>query len=151
MKKMLNTLYITRQESYLHKERETIVIKQGDNKLGQFPAITIANILCFGQVSVSPFLMGFCGEHGIGSEGGTKRLRKISKTCVDYGMRVQNSVFECEVTPAQFVTLKNQLMDIFDPDVDSLRFYMLGKKGRQKVEHVGAKSTIDPSHDALIL
>jgi len=66
MKKLLNTLYITRQESYLHKERETIVIKQGDNKLGQFPALTIGNILCFGQVSVSPFLMGFCGEQGIG-------------------------------------------------------------------------------------
>ncbi len=66
MKKLLNTLYITRQESYLHKERETVVIKQGKDKLGQFPAISISNILCFGQVSVSPFLMGFCGEQGIG-------------------------------------------------------------------------------------
>lgn len=66
MKKLLNTLYITRQESYLHKDRETIVIKQGDEKLGQFPALTIGNILCFGQVSVSPFLMGYCGEQGIG-------------------------------------------------------------------------------------
>lgn len=66
MKKLLNTLYITKQESYLHKDRETIVIKQGENKLGQFPALTIGNILCFGQVSVSPSLMGFCGERGIG-------------------------------------------------------------------------------------
>jgi len=66
MKKLLNTLYITRQKSYLHKERETIVIKQDKDKLGQFPALTIGNILCFGQVSVSPFLMGFCGEQGIG-------------------------------------------------------------------------------------
>ena len=66
MKKLLNSLYITRQESYLHKERETIVIKQGDDKLGQFPALTIGHILCFGQVSVSPFLMGYCGEQGIG-------------------------------------------------------------------------------------
>lgn len=66
MKKLLNTLYITRQESYLHKERETIVIKQGKDKLGQFPALTISNILCFGQISVSPFLMGYCGEQGIG-------------------------------------------------------------------------------------
>ena len=66
MKKLLNTLYVTRQESYLHKERETIVIKNGDEKLGQFPALTIDNILCFGQISVSPFLMGFCGEQGIG-------------------------------------------------------------------------------------
>lgn len=66
MKKLLNTLYVTRQESYLHKERETIVIKQGSDKLGQFPALAVANILCFGQVSVSPPLMGFCGEQGIG-------------------------------------------------------------------------------------
>lgn len=66
MKKMLNSLYITRQESYLHKERETIVIKNGDDKLGQFPSLTIGSIMCFGQVSVSPFLMGYCAEKGIG-------------------------------------------------------------------------------------
>lgn len=66
MKKLLNTLYITRQESYLHKERETIVVKLKGEKLAQFPALTISNILCFGQVSVSPFLMGYCGEQGIG-------------------------------------------------------------------------------------
>ena len=66
MKKLLNTLYVTRQESYLHKERETIVVKNGKEKLGQFPALTVGNILCFGQVSVSPFLMGYCGEQGIG-------------------------------------------------------------------------------------
>jgi len=66
VKKLLNTLYITRQETYLHKERETIVIKQGNEKLGQFPVLTVGNILCFGQVSVSPALMGFCGERGIG-------------------------------------------------------------------------------------
>lgn len=66
MKKLLNTLYITRQESYVHKDRETIIIKQGDNKLGQFPALTVGNIICFGQISVSPFLMGYCAEQGIG-------------------------------------------------------------------------------------
>lgn len=66
MKKLLNTLYITRQESYLHKERETIIIKQGNDKLGQFPSLTVGNIICFGQVSVSPFLMGHCAEEGIG-------------------------------------------------------------------------------------
>ncbi len=85
------------------------------------------------------------------SEGGKKRLRNIAKTCLDYGMRVQNSVFECEVTPAQFVELKNELMDIFDPEKDSLRFYRLGKKGRQKIEHVGAKPVPDPVKDALVL
>ncbi len=85
------------------------------------------------------------------ADGGKRRLRKIAKTCLDYGMRVQNSVFECEVTPAQFVVLKNELMDIFDAELDSLRFYMLGKKGRKKVEHWGAKPVADPIHDALIL
>jgi len=85
------------------------------------------------------------------SDGGQKRLRNIAKTCLDYGMRVQNSVFECEVTPAQFVTLKNELITIFDQEEDSLRFYMLGKKGRQKVEHLGAKPTVDITSDPLIL
>jgi len=85
------------------------------------------------------------------SDGGQKRLRNIAKTCMDYGMRVQNSVFECEVTPAQFVTLKHELTTIFAPEEDSLRFYMLGKKGRQKVEHIGAKPATDPINDALIL
>lgn len=66
MKKLLNTLYITRQESYLHKDRETIVIKQGGEKIGQFPAINISNIYCFGQISVSPFLMGYCADNAIG-------------------------------------------------------------------------------------
>lgn len=82
---------------------------------------------------------------------GQRRLRNIAKTCLDYGVRVQNSVFECEVDPAQFVVLKAKLMDIYDPSVDSLRFYFLGKKGRQKVEHVGAKSVSDPLRDSLIL
>jgi CRISPR-associated protein Cas1 len=65
MKKLLNTLYITRPESYLHKERETVVIQQGDNKLGQFPLLALQNILCFGQVSVSPALMAACVEASI--------------------------------------------------------------------------------------
>jgi CRISPR-associated protein Cas1 len=66
LKKLLNTLYITRPECYLHKERETVVIKQGDNKLGQFPMLALQNILCFGQVSVSPGLMAACLETGVG-------------------------------------------------------------------------------------
>ncbi len=66
MKKLLNTLYITRPECYLHKERETVVIKQGDDKLGQFPMLALQNIYCFGQVSVSPALMAACMESGVG-------------------------------------------------------------------------------------
>ena len=85
------------------------------------------------------------------SDGGQRRLRNIAKTCLDYGMRVQNSVFECEVTPTQFVTLKDELINIYDDKEDSLRFYMLGKKGRQKIEHTGAKPVADPVNDVLIL
>ncbi len=66
MKKLLNTLYITSQETYLHKERETIIIKQKDEKLGQFPSLALGNILCFGRISVSPFLMGYLSQKGIG-------------------------------------------------------------------------------------
>lgn len=66
MKKLLNTLYITSQGSYLHKERETLVIKIGDEKIAQFPSLSIGNVLCFGRVSMSPFLMGYCAEQGIG-------------------------------------------------------------------------------------
>ncbi len=66
MKKLLNTLYITRPDCYLHKERETVVIRQGDEKLGQFPMLALQNILCFGQVSVSPAFMAACVEVGVG-------------------------------------------------------------------------------------
>ena len=85
------------------------------------------------------------------SAGGTRRLRRIAKTCLDYGQRVQNSVFECEVDPAQFTILKNDLLNIYDPETDSLRFYMLGKKGRQRVEHFGANAKSDILSDTLIL
>jgi len=66
MKRLLNTLYITRQETYLHKERETIVVKLKGERLGQFPLINIASIYCFGNVAVSPFLMGYCAEKDVG-------------------------------------------------------------------------------------
>lgn len=82
---------------------------------------------------------------------GRRRLRNIAKSCLDHGVRVQNSVFECEVTPAQFVQLKNDLLNLYDPEEDSLRFYFLGKKGREKVEHFGIKAVTDPHNDTLIL
>mgnify|MGYP003599458042 FL=1 len=84
------------------------------------------------------------------SSAGRKRLRHIAKICLDYGIRVQNSVFECEVAPDQWVRLKSELLSIYNPEEDSLRFYMLGKKGRNKVEHCGAKVSVDPVRDALI-
>lgn len=71
--------------------------------------------------------------------GGTKRLRYVAKTCEDYGQRVQNSVFECLVDPAQFIMLKNKLLNIIEPDKDSLRFYHLGRNWKRRVEHYGVK------------
>ena len=66
MKKLLNTLFVTRQECYVHKERETLVIEHKREKLMQLPAHSISQLHCFGQVMVSPALMGYCGEQGIG-------------------------------------------------------------------------------------
>ena len=68
---------------------------------------------------------------------GRTRLRKVAKQCVNYGRRVQNSVFECMLDQVQCVTLKTILMDIIDEKVDSLRFYYLGNKYQTKVEHLG--------------
>lgn len=82
---------------------------------------------------------------------GERRLRHMAKACLDYGVRVQNSVFECEVDPAQWVQLKAKLQGIYDPSQDSLRFYMLGKRGSDKVEHLDAKATHNPIHSTLIL
>ena len=75
---------------------------------------------------------------------GAKRLRKVAKKCVDYGQRVQNSVFECLLEPAQFVKLRNDLESIIDKNQDSLRFYFLGSNWKRRVEHVGAKVCYDP-------
>ena len=74
---------------------------------------------------------------------GRRRLRRVSKTCQDFGIRVQNSVFECNVDPAQWTLLKNRLLEIFEPSSDSLRFYFLGANYRHKIEHHGAKPGID--------
>lgn len=74
---------------------------------------------------------------------GRKRLRKVAKRCENYGQRVQNSVFECLINPAQLRQLKNLLVETIDPEKDSLRFYYLGNKWRDRVEHIGAKESID--------
>jgi CRISPR-associated protein Cas2 len=75
--------------------------------------------------------------------GGPRRLRCVSKTCRDFGQRVQYSVFEIEVDPAQWTALKKRLEDIINPDVDSLRYYYLGANWQRRVEHVGAKPATD--------
>ncbi len=76
-------------------------------------------------------------------KAGARRLRQISKACLDLGQRVQFSVFEIELDPARWVQLKAELMSIIDPKTDSLRFYDLGKNWQSKVEHVGAKAVLD--------
>jgi CRISPR-associated protein Cas2 len=77
------------------------------------------------------------------NDNGERRLRRVAKACQNCGQRVQFSVFEIEVDPAQWVVLKQSLLDLIDPEYDSLRFYYLGKHWQSKVEHVGAKATLD--------
>ncbi|MFD0871094.1 MULTISPECIES: CRISPR-associated endonuclease Cas2 [Paenibacillus] len=74
---------------------------------------------------------------------GRRRLRQVSKKCLDYGQRVQNSVFECIVDSTQFRKLKYELVALIDPKTDSLRFYQLGDNYKRKVDHVGAKESFD--------
>lgn len=81
---------------------------------------------------------------------GRKRLRKIAKHCVNYGQRVQNSVFECLLDTAQCRTLQHELCKIMDPQRDSLRFYYLGKHYENKVEHFGCKQTYLPEDTLMI-
>ena len=85
-----------------------------------------------------------------GSPEGRRRLRKVAKSCENFGQRVQNSVFECLVDPTQWVSLKNQLELIFDPEKDSLRYYYLGKNWKNRVEHQGAKPGYDPEGSLVI-
>lgn len=75
---------------------------------------------------------------------GRSRLRRVARECVNYGQRVQNSVFECLVDPSQFAQLKRSLCDIIDEEKDSLRFYYLGKNWKNRVEHYGTKIGYDP-------
>lgn len=82
--------------------------------------------------------------------GGQKRLRHVAKACEDYGQRVQNSVFECLVDPAQLIMLKNKLLNIIEPEKDSLRIYYLGKNWKRRVEHHGVKP-IYTQEEPLIL
>lgn len=77
------------------------------------------------------------------TKGGRKRLRQVAKTCEDWGQRVQGSVFECQLDPAQFAQVRKTLRGIINPKSDSLRFYNLGANWRRRVMHIGAKPTDD--------
>lgn len=84
------------------------------------------------------------------SSGGQKRLRKVAKECVNFGQRVQKSVFECLLDPAQFVNLKNRLERIIDKEQDSIRIYYLGNNWKRRVDHIGLKESYDPEGTLLL-
>ena len=81
---------------------------------------------------------------------GKRRLRRIAKQCVNYGQRVQNSVFECLLDAAQCRLLQAKLCELMDPERDSLRFYYLGKKYENRIEHFGSKASYDPEGTLMI-
>lgn len=74
---------------------------------------------------------------------GRRRLRRVAKVCLDYGQRVQNSVFECQVDQEKWTRLRLRLLDELNPAEDSLRFYLLGNNWRNRVEHYGTKPSLD--------
>mgnify|MGYP000601384255 CR=1 FL=1 len=82
---------------------------------------------------------------------GARRLRRIAKVCQDYGQRVQYSVFECIVDPAQWTILRKKLIEEANLECDSLRFYFLGKNWRNRIEHLGVKSVMDLEEGTLIV
>jgi CRISPR-associated protein Cas2 len=82
--------------------------------------------------------------------GGGRRLRRVAKACKDYGQRVQFSVFECLVDPAQWARFRQRLIEEIDMEKDSLRFYFLGSNWQSKVEHIGAKKSFDQEGPLII-
>lgn len=81
---------------------------------------------------------------------GRSRLRKVAKECVNYGQRVQNSVFECILNASQLLLLKDRLVSLINEEEDSLRFYCLGNNYRTKVEHFGSKTSYDAEGTLMI-
>ena len=85
-----------------------------------------------------------------GDKMGRTRLRKVAKACLDYGQRVQNSVFEIDVDYGTFLKLKDKLIKLINPEQDSLRIYYLGNNWKNRIEHIAVKETYDPE-GALIV
>lgn len=81
---------------------------------------------------------------------GARRLRRMAKECQNYGQRVQNSVFECVLTEAQFALLRNKITSIIDEEKDSVRFYFLGKNWNNRVEFIGKKTSYDVTSELII-
>lgn len=84
------------------------------------------------------------------SPGGARRLRRVAKHCVDFGQRVQKSVFECVVDPAQFTELRHRIESDIDPQQDSVRYYYLGANWKRRVEHVGTQPAYDPEGPLVV-
>lgn len=84
------------------------------------------------------------------SPGGKSRLRRVAKTCLDYGQRVQASVFECLVNPAELVEFRGKLLEIMNTETDSIRLYHLGKNWHNKVEHHGQNDDFDISAPLIL-
>ena len=81
---------------------------------------------------------------------GRKRLRKVAEVCLDYGLRVQNSVFECNLEPGKWESLKSKLLSLYDEEQDRLRFYFLGSNWKRRIEHHG-KGEIKDLEDPLVI
>ena len=84
------------------------------------------------------------------TESGKKRLKKVADTCLNFGIRAQNSVFECVVEPAQWEILKNELLSLYKAEEDNLRFYYLGSNWKRRLEHFGKDKNIN-ADDAFII
>lgn len=84
------------------------------------------------------------------SAAGRKRLSRIAKVCCNYGQRVQNSVFECDLDSAKLVSVKAQLLEIMNAKEDSMRFYNLGDKYASRIEQYGAKISYDPEGELMV-
>lgn len=82
-------------------------------------------------------------------DSGQRRLRRVARACQDYGQRVQYSVFECMVDPAQWTVLRQRLLDEIDSEKDSLRFYYLGSNWKRRIEHIGVQKS--PEQDGPLI
>ena len=104
----------------------------------------------FRRINLSTMQLLITYDVATSSEGGERRLRRVARVCLDYGQRVQNSVFECEVDPARFVELKSRLFEIVEAEYDSLRFYNLGADWDRRVEHYGVKPSLNPEGPLIV-
>ena len=95
-------------------------------------------------------LVVICYDVSTVEADGQRRLRRVAKTCKNYGQRVQFSIFECDIDPARWAFLRQSLIDKIDPETDSLRFYFLGSNWRRRIEHVGAKKSYDPEGPLIV-